>query len=198
MSPDDIERKFLPINRKRRLDEEGNETNLQSESGKRPVMGRKGLGKLAGFGAATTVVIRTKRKGETFATTFIMDDNTIRDAEDIGKVDIPASYEDNQDPEAQGTRITLTGLKSDAVRYSIDTISHTIGEAFFGIQPRHLAIVLNKEPLKPVIPHYDFIYPAGATATSLTEHVIDVQDVTTLPVRFMVGFRPTRPAPADL
>lgn len=190
MSPDDIERKFLPINRKRRLDNEGNETNLQSESGKRTVMGRKGLGKLAGFGAATRVVIRTKRKGETFATTFVMDDNTIREAEDLGKVDIPATYEDNQDPAEQGTRITLTGLKSDAVRYSMETITHTIGEAFFGVEPKDMAIVINKEPLEPVIPHYDFIYPEGATATELADHVIDVEDVTTLPVRFMVGFRP--------
>src|SRR3546814_18382129 len=61
MSPDDVEKKFLPINRKRRLDANGTESNVRSESGLRHVMGRKGLGKLAGFGAATKVVLRTKR-----------------------------------------------------------------------------------------------------------------------------------------
>src|SRR3546814_11042205 len=63
MSPDDVEKKFLPINRKRRLDANGTESNVRSESGLRHVMGRKGLGKLAGFGAATKVVIRTKQIG---------------------------------------------------------------------------------------------------------------------------------------
>jgi hypothetical protein len=190
MSPEDIERKFLPINRKRRLDAEGNESNLLSESGERTVMGRKGLGKLAGFGAATKVVIRTKRKGETFATTFVMDDNTIRDAEDLGQVNIPATYEEGLDHAEHGTRITLTGLKSDAVRYSLDTISQTIAEAFFGIEPKDMEILINGEQLEPVVHEYEFIYPEGAGPTNLSNHDVAVEDVTTLPVRFMVGFRP--------
>src|SRR3546814_9821924 len=76
MSPDDVEKKFLPINRKRRLDANGTESNVRSESGLRHVMGRKGLGKLEGFGAATKVVIRTKRVDDTVATTFTLDDST--------------------------------------------------------------------------------------------------------------------------
>src|SRR3546814_3881173 len=96
MSPDDVEKKFLPINRKRRLDANGTESNVRSESGLRHVMGRKGLGKLAGFGAATKVVIRTKRVDDTFATTFTLDDSTIRNAEDLGEVIIPAVYEEDR------------------------------------------------------------------------------------------------------
>ena len=191
MSPDDVRRKFLPINRKRRLDTStGEETNLTSENGKRNVMGRKGLGKLAGFGAATKVVIRTKREGETFATTFTLDDKHIRQAEDVGDVDIPAFYEDGLPTEEHGTRITLTGLKSDAVRYSADTIANSIREAFFGIEPAELAITINDTPVDPKKPDFAYCYPDGASVDDLAEATIDVDGMTELPIRYMVGFHP--------
>src|SRR3546814_7549693 len=85
-------------------------------------MGRKGLGKLAGFGAATKVVIRTKRVDDTFATTFTLDDSTIRNAEDLGEVIIPAVYEDGLPAEKRGTTITLTGLKPEAFGFSGERI----------------------------------------------------------------------------
>lgn len=189
MSPDDVASKFLPINRKRRLDPTtGMETRLTSETGKRNVMGRKGLGKLAGFGAATKVVIRTKRAGETFATTFTLDDNDIRSAEDLGQIDIPATYEDGLSADDRGTRITLTGLKSDAVRYSVDTISNVIREVFFGIETNELSVEINKKPVDPEVPAFAFIYPVGASLDDLAEDTIKVDDVTTLPVRYLVGF----------
>lgn len=189
MSPRDVEKKFLPINRKRRRDEQtGQETVLTSETGKRNVMGRKGLGKLAGFGAATKVVITTKRKGETFATTFTLDDSTIRHAEDLGKVDIPATYEDGLKADDHGTRITLTGLKSDAVRYSNDTISSVISEAFYGIEPAELAVTINNIEVEPQKPDFAFTYPAGATIDDLAEATIKVDDDTSLPIRYVIGY----------
>lgn len=189
MSPHDVEKKFLPINRKRRLDEaSGQETNLMSETGKRNVMGRKGLGKLAGFGAATKVVIRTKRKGETFATTFTLDDSSIRHAENLGEVEIPASYEDGVDVDDHGTRITLTGLKSDAVRYSIDTIASAIREAFFGIEPAELAVTINDTEVQPEKPDFAYTYPDGATLDNLADAVIKVDEETSLPIKYMIGY----------
>lgn len=190
MSPEDVEKKFLPINRKRRLDESGQETVLTSETGKRNVMGRKGLGKLAGFGAATKVVIRTKRKGETFATTFVLDDEAIKNAENIGEVEIPASYEDGLSAEDHGTTITLTGLKADAVRFSTDTIARTIREAFFGVEPSELAVKLNDDLIEPEEASYAYVYPEGASAVALAEAEVPVEDITKLPIRYMVGFRP--------
>lgn len=66
MDPDDVSHKFLPVNRKRRLDADGKEKNFMSEAGRRKVMGRKGLGKLAGFGVAEKVTIKTKREEDSF------------------------------------------------------------------------------------------------------------------------------------
>lgn len=190
MSPHDIEHKFLPLNRKRRDDGEGNETVLTSESGSRSVMGRKGLGKLAGFGAAVKVTIRTKRKGETFATTFVMDYGEIEHADDLTNIRIPATYEHGLNPDGQGTCITLSGLKADAVKHSIDTITHTIAEAFFGIEPEEMAITINGELVAPPAPTYEFTYPDEASRENLAHAVLDIEEITQIPVQFMVGFRP--------
>jgi hypothetical protein len=190
MSPHDVEHKFLPLNRKRRDDGGGNETLLKTEGGARNVMGRKGLGKLAGFGAAVTVTIRTKRRGETYATTFVMDYTRIEDAEDLTSIRIPATYESGIDAEQQGTTITLSGLKADAVKHSLDTIRHTIGEAFFGIEPEEMAIKINGELLTPPTPAYEFVYPEGASRSALATANLDIEDIATIPVQYMVGFRP--------
>lgn len=189
MSPHEIEHKFLPLNRKRRDDGSGNETVLITESGKRHVMGRKGLGKLAGFGAAVTVTIRTKRSGEDYATTFVMDYGTIEHAEDLTNIRIPASYEHGLDPDEHGTRITLSGLKADAVKHSLDTITHTISEAFFGIEPTQMAIRINEVLVEPPAPNYEFVYPEGTSRDNLAEAILDIDGITDLPVQYMVGFR---------
>jgi len=60
MSPADIQEKFLIINRNRR------QSSAKSESGLRYVMGRKGLGKLAGFGTAEKNYNSFQAKKETF------------------------------------------------------------------------------------------------------------------------------------
>lgn len=190
MSPHDIESKFLPLNRKRRDDGHGNETALKTESGSRHVMGRKGLGKLAGFGAAVTVTIRTKRRGDAYATTFIMDYGKIEHAQDLANIRIPATYEHGLQLETQGTRITLSGLKADAVKHSLDTIAHTIGEAFFGIEASQMAIQINGEVVSPPAPNYEFIFPEGASRVNLAEAVLDIDGITEIPVQYMVGFRP--------
>ncbi len=189
MSPLDIENKFLPLNRKRRLDDGGNETNLVSETRVRNVMGRKGLGKLAGFGAAMVVTIRTKRRDERFATTFVMNYAKIGDAMSLGDIVIPATYDQEDALSAHGTRISLSGLKADAVKHSLETIRHTIREAFFGIEPTELAIEVNGEPLLPDAPEYEFTYPPFAAADALAGDVIDVEGITRIPIEYMVGFR---------
>jgi hypothetical protein len=94
MSWRDVKERFLPVNKLRRADAKGQETKLKSESGNRFVMGRKGVGKLAGFGAAERVQIDTKRAGSAYRTTILMDDRTLSDAGEIGKIPIPATYID--------------------------------------------------------------------------------------------------------
>jgi hypothetical protein len=190
MSPEDVAQKFLPINRHRRVDAAGQETNLHSEGGKRAVMGRKGLGKLAGFGIANKVIVRTKRTGDTFATTFILDAGAMAEAPNLSEIPIPATYEEDPDIAASGTTITLRGLKPDAVRSSKDKIISTVAEAFYGIRPEDFSIELNGALVVAQPVTYDFVFPEQAAKTGkLVEDFVNIPDVGTLPILYSVNFR---------
>ncbi|MGQ2996775.1 ATP-binding protein [Variovorax sp.] len=190
MSPADVAQKFLPINRHRRADAAGQETNLKSEGGKRAVMGRKGLGKLAGFGIAGQVIVKTKRAGDNFATIFTLDSVKLADAPNLGEIKIPATYEDDPDQDASGTTITLKGLKPDAVRSSADKIIATLAEAFYGIEPEDFLISLNGTPVAPQVVEFDFVFPeTAATSGKLVSDFVNIPDVGTLPIQYAVRFR---------
>jgi Histidine kinase-, DNA gyrase B-, and HSP90-like ATPase len=189
MSPEQIENKFLPLNRKRRMGDDGEETDLKSEGGQRFVMGRKGLGKLAGFGAAMKVRVETKRANETYSTTIEMDYSALGGNKSLADQRIPASYKEELDPEFMGTTITLSGLKSDSVKYSIDTIENTLREAFFGIDPLHFCIKINGVPIKSEDPDYEFCYPEGASASHLADSKLDVPDIGSFDLTYFVGIR---------
>jgi HSP90 family molecular chaperone len=57
MNLGDLREKYLRIGRNRRVEGEG-----RSESGRRAVAGKKGLGKLALFGIGETILLTTKRR----------------------------------------------------------------------------------------------------------------------------------------
>src|SRR3546814_11393448 len=63
--------------------------------------------------------------------------------------------------EKRGTTSTLTGLKADAVRFSVETISNTIRDAFWGIEPSELRIKINGTEVAPEEPIFAFTYPSG-------------------------------------
>ena len=76
----------------------------------RPVMGRKGIGKFAGFGIARTISVETTSKETGETTKFSMDGELLESTEYVGSErDIPATTEpaDRKDP---GTKITLSGM----------------------------------------------------------------------------------------
>ena len=68
MSRDDVRDKYLRIERNRR----GSATTATSESGKRTVSGKKGLGKLALFGIGHRIEVSTTRKGQAERTIVTM------------------------------------------------------------------------------------------------------------------------------
>lgn len=192
MSPHDVATKFLPINRHRRSDPAtGEETVLKSEGGKRAVMGRKGLGKLAGFGIANQVQVRTKRRGDDFWTIFELDAVKLAEEGNLGRSKIPATYENDPDKTRSGTTITLKALKPDAVRADVEKITDTIAEAFYGIDPGNFLIELNAKKVEAAPVTYDFIYPpeAEGAASHLAADTIEIPDVGILPISYAVKFR---------
>ncbi|WP_181176587.1 ATP-binding protein [Mesorhizobium sp. B2-3-5] len=191
MSTNEVETRFLPLNRNRRTDPK---PNLMTEGGKRFVMGRKGLGKLAGFGVAQKVKVWTKRRGQTHATIITMDDEEIEGAKDVGSIKIPVTYERELDPELHGTTITFSVLKSDAFREQKETIEKSIRSSFNAIRPEDFAIRINDEILAPAIPDYEFVYPESLTLegirrNELAEDSVQIEDLGEMKFRYYVGFR---------
>lgn len=194
MSWQEVRDKFLPVNRQRRKDDSGRETRLTTPMG-RHVMGRKGVGKLAGFGAAMSVEVRSKRKGDGYATVLTLKDEALNHSTDISNIPIPVAYEEPAPEAEQGTRITLSRLKSDALRESLATIEKTIAKSFHAIRPSDFAIEINGTALASATPDYEFVYPSSLSpsavkAGALADDVIQISDIGVIPIRYYVGFLP--------
>ena len=194
MSWQEVQNKFLPVHRERRKDEKGEESRLTTPNG-RYVMGRKGVGKLAGFGAALTVIVRTTRKGEDYATTITLSDENLNHATNMSDIEIPVTYEEGVDPEEEGTVITLKRIKSDSVQYGLETLKKTIFRSFHAIRAEDFEIRINDEPLPIRAPDYEMIYPAALTLDDIRDgrlatDEIEVEDIDNIPIRYYVGFMP--------
>ncbi len=189
MDPADVQEKFLPVNRKRRLDTaSGKENNFHSESGHRKVMGRKGLGKLAGFGVAEKVIIKTKREEDEFWTVFELDYGDLSGAPNLGGVKIPAKYPPAQKGE-KGTTITLARLRCDALKRGEADLVNTLNHNFFGIRPQDFTIKINGAPLPVPAVEYDFVYPADRPHDDFARAVVEVHDVGQITFDYVVKFR---------
>ncbi len=190
MTPQEVNDKFLPINRNRRLNPETNrETIHKSENNKRQVMGRKGLGKLAGFGASEIVIIRTKKKGDDFFTEFKLDYNALKESMNINHYEIIPSYKQDSQVDSQWTEVILKRLKCDAVKYGQNTLKTTITDNFYGIQPTDFAIYLNNDLLESEAPDYEFFYPQGARLNDFAEKIIHFEELSEIKFNYLVMFR---------
>ena len=104
MSDSDLATKYLRIGRNRRIDPDGG----KSESGRRLVSGKKGIGKLALFGIGTTIRLETKRSTATASMVLKLDwDEMLKSSgyyyPKVSRGDKPASW--------SGTMISLGGLR---------------------------------------------------------------------------------------
>lgn len=157
MSPGEVQNKFLPINRDRRADTNAN--GLRTEAGKRYVMGRKGIGKLSGFGAAMDMTVRTKRAGEDFATVFTLHQSELLHAQDVGAVPIKAEYIEGQPVDAQGTTITLSGLKCDSMKFSLEQLEDALANAFYPVRADEFDIKVNGSPIARRTGNVEYSWP---------------------------------------
>ena len=138
MSRDDVLRKYLRIDRRRR-DEDGGRT-----PGGRDAMGRKGIGKISAFGVADRIAVTTIKDGKRNG--FEMDAGGILErARDVAARKSPvagaayepavtASDEDADGPD--GTTVTLSGLKRKGrvvpgeIRKSLSDGFSVLGDGF--------------------------------------------------------------------
>jgi hypothetical protein len=193
MTWEEIQERYLPVNKHRRKDENGRETLLRSPGG-RMLMGRKGVGKLAAFGVGHVMKLRTKRAGQSYATTITIDIRSMDPNASIGEIPVLVVYEDGQPTADHGTTITLSYLRVDAVTQREETVRSTIQKRFFGIFPEEFAIKINGETLARYVPEYEFIYPTDLTlddirAGNIHSDTYEVPEIGHLDVNYFVGFR---------
>jgi HSP90 family molecular chaperone len=107
MTPSDVENNYLRLGRDRREDaDEGGETT----PGGRPVIGNKAIGKLAGFGIAQTMIVRTWRNG--VETTLTLDREKLEETTDLESFEIESSTK-RVKKGSSGTELGLTELLDD-------------------------------------------------------------------------------------
>jgi len=191
MTAQEIQNCFMAITRNRRKDDDGKLTKFLTESGKRRVMGRKGVGKLAGFGAAEHVKITSKRAGLTYATSFEMDYQKIKNKIDLTDAKFKAVYEDGLTNESHYTIVELSLLRCDAMKPTKTTIENTLTRTF-SILDKNFKILLNDGEVKEEEIDWEFSYPEGATVEEMasTTVIVDEDDADSkFPIKYIIRFR---------
>src|SRR5262249_55232225 len=132
MSRDDLQNKFLVAGRRKREEER----TVRSPNG-RILMGRKGLGKLAGFGVARNVVVVTRKENERHAIKITLDyDEIVKKNRTIEVVIPEETLLDGGGLEPHGTMIVLSKLVYGPMKSGESTIEHAIGDHFSFIDRR--------------------------------------------------------------
>lgn len=158
MSRADLGSKFLVAGR-RRLQED-TASNGRSPEG-RPLMGRKGLGKLAGFGVARTIEVISRKKGEQHATRIVLDYDDLLKYKSTDEIEIPDEVlEDGGGFDSSGTKIILSRLLYDPVKSRAATIETQLAEHFDLIKPEEFEIRINGNPLTTDPREHAYAWPS--------------------------------------
>jgi len=141
MDPNAVEHHYLVVGRNRRQDDGG-------ESHGRKVMGRKGIGKLAGFGLAGKVIITTWTKNGDKAVRFSMSLSELkRDDGEAHTIEFPWKEVDRHPNwSTSGTQIDLSDLRH-ASPLDIDSLRETLSRRFSRTTRGAMQIHINEEPL---------------------------------------------------
>ncbi|QYZ78902.1 hypothetical protein E2N92_05415 [Methanofollis formosanus] len=150
MDADAVQGRYLVVGRNRRAEDGG-------EKNGRKVMGRKGIGKLAGFGLAEKVTVTTWTGVMEKAIQFSMALNQLRiDAGQAREIKFDRYEVDKQEGwPTSGTRIELSDLRHKTP-IEISTLKETLARRFSRTTRGEMTILINEEPL--VEPNIDTMY----------------------------------------
>jgi hypothetical protein len=158
MTYEECNEKYLVVGRDRRKDE-GDLSQTYKGMTRRKLMSRKGIGKLAGFGIATKVEVRTIKNG--LITHFLMDFNAMTSSGNFVQEYEPTLLAENgkRTSEKPGTRITLKDLKiSKPIDESLFTAS--MARRFAILSDPHFSVHLNGKKIKKAEMSLQFRYPS--------------------------------------
>lgn len=192
MNRDDLEKKFLNVGRRRR----GSEVRERSP-GKRIIMGRKGLGKLAGFGIAHRMVIVSKTKDDDFPWEIVLDYDEMMKADTTDRIKIPLrKLTDNKViGEESGSVITLSRLTYSGTEGAQSKAINSIANYFRMVDVDQFSIwhgeaLVEAEELK-----YDFAYPVaddGGNYNSLISKKFELGDGKEYSLKYRLRFMPPK------
>lgn len=173
MGEHQVEREYLVVGRNRR----SGDGNLAVE---RKIMGRKGIGKLAGFGIANAIEVETTRGGETTRFAMRIADLKI-DATELADIPINGTVEAVEHHQSSGTTIRLTGLKQ-VTPPDIDALIESLGRRFSRVVHGEMTIVVNGITVSEPTIDFEYRVPEDGWAEAvLGSHT----------VRYFYGFSKT-------
>lgn len=157
MTVDEINKKFLIVGRDRRKDE----GTGKSKNGKRHVIGRKGIGKLAFFGIAEEAVIETYQNN--ILNSFEMSWSELcKQGKEERKYNPKLIQSNASSPEKnKGTKIILTKIKrkssfdSESLAYSLAQTFQIFDEPDFKVEIYHNGSQIENSPLKNELRYRD-------------------------------------------
>lgn len=187
MSRSDLNSKFLVAGRRRRKEEP--DAGGSSADG-RPLMGRKGLGKLAGFGVAKHIEVVTRKEGETHATRFVLEYDKIIKKQATHEIEIDdEELSDGGGIHEKGTRVTLSRLLYDPVKSRSQTIANTIADHFQFIDPADFAIKINGEQVEPLKLEHAYAWPKPDVPTDeFIEHSLPREEGGEVEFKYRLRF----------
>jgi len=194
MTFEECESKFLSVGRSRR----GAEPDEVSPKKKRPVLGRKGIGKFAGFGIADQIEIETISEQTGERTLFILDaaklitDDYISEGGDIEVLE----YEDPNElrKKAHGTKITLKNLKLQRKRV-LDSDLKSMSRRFLLAQRSDdFEVKINGQPLPDIEPDkegIEFVFPEVYSNAKYEKTISAPDSLTTVTNGWGADFLPS-------
>ncbi len=156
MSRLDLQKKFLIAGRRRR---EEDDSKYRTPGG-RIIMGRKGLGKLAGFGVAQVITIISKTADETHATKIILDYNSLIKVSNTNEIPISEELlEDGGGIDGSGTTIILSKLLYEPMKSRLETIANHVADHFSLIEQEDFRVELNGDVINPTPREFVYAWP---------------------------------------
>ena len=162
MSDDDINDKYLRVGRNRR--EAGSEVHTPKHQ--RPVMGRKGIGKLSLFSIADTIEVQSAKNGSRNGFTMSLPDiKSLIEGKTGGDTYEPPPLAAERIDVAEGTKITLRDLRKRLV--NVDThLRRRVARRFSVIgEEHHFAVHINGDEVGVTDRHYypmlEFVWHYG-------------------------------------
>ena len=142
MSDADVRNKYLIIGRDRRDEEKADRTPAR-----RPIMGRKGIGKFSAFGIAKEIAVESVKDGE--VSHFRMNYDELLENADNREIELP-QLSPTRDV-SKGTTVTLRHITKFQTRsIPIDMLRRRLARRFAVIGAQHnFEVIINGEPISP-------------------------------------------------